>query len=280
MQKRILKARKHRFDLSKRPLIMGVLNITPDSFSDGGRYLSIDSACRRAMQIQAQGADILDIGGQSTRPGSMPVGLKEELDRVMPVIERIKNKIKIPVSIDTTKYEVALAALKQGASMLNDVSGLHADPRLADLCIKYSAALVIMHIKGKPQNMQKRPYYKSLLHDIKRYLEKGIGVAESAGLSKECIILDPGIGFGKTSKHNLVLIKNIPYFKKMGFPLMIGVSRKSFLGSITGLDISERLIPTVAANALAVYNGADIIRVHDIEESVMALKVAEAIKKV
>jgi dihydropteroate synthase len=280
MKKIIIKARRYKLDLSKRPLIMGVLNVTADSFSDGGDYLDTDKACRRALEIARQGADILDIGGESTRPGSMPVSAKDELDRVIPVIRKIKNKIKIPISIDTTKYQVASAALKEGASILNDISGLHQDKDLAGLCAEYSAAVVIMHIKGSPKTMQKRPCYDNLMDDIISYLKTGIRTALSSGIKRENIIIDPGIGFGKTLRHNLSIIKNIQVFKKIGFPVMIGLSRKSFLGQITRLGIRDRALPSALANALAVYNGADIIRVHDIKESVLALKIAEAVKKV
>jgi dihydropteroate synthase len=278
-QRRILRARRHKFDLSKRPLIMGVLNITPDSFSDGGDYLDINKACKRAMEIESQGADIIDIGGESARPGALPVCLDDEINRVIPVIKRLRNRIKIPVSVDTTKYEVAAAALKEGASIVNDISGLHADKRLAKICAKYSAAVIIMHKKGTPSDMQKNPCYTDLLNDIVAYLKNGIKVALASGLKKENIIVDPGIGFGKNIKHNLSIIKNISLFKKTGYPVMIGLSRKSFLGSITNLQTHHRLIPTAIANALAIYNGADIVRVHDIRESALALNIAEALKK-
>lgn len=279
MQKKILKVRRHRFDLSKRPLVMGVLNITPDSFSDGGKYLDIKSACKRAMQMEKEGSDILDIGGESTRPGSLPVSINDELSRIMPVIEKLKNKLRIPISVDTNKYEVASHALKQGACIINDISGLHGDKRLAGLCAEHSAAIVIMHMQGKPRTMQERPFYKDVFKNIANYLKEGIAAALSAGISKESIIIDPGIGFGKTLNHNLSIIKNIDYFRQLGYPLLIGASRKSFLGCITGLDAGQRLYPTVAVNAIAVYCGADIIRVHDIRESVAALKVADCIRK-
>ena len=279
MQKKILKIRRHRFDLSKRPLVMGVLNVTPDSFSDGGKYFNIKSACSRALEIEKEGADILDIGGESTRPGSLPVSLNDELSRVIPVIRRLKNKLKIPISVDTSKHEVARQSLREGACIINDVSGLHGDRRLAGLCAEYSAGIIIMHMKGCPRTMQKKPSYDNLLNGITDYLKQGIAIALAAGVRKESIVIDPGIGFGKTVKNNLSIIKNIDYFKQTGYPLLIGVSRKYFLGSITGLDTDERLIPTISANILAAYYGADIIRVHDVKESIAALKVAHAIKE-
>ena len=278
MQKKILKIRRHRFDLSKKPLVMGVLNVTPDSFADGGKYFDIQLACSKALKIEKEGADILDIGGESTRPGSFPVSVDEEISRVIPVIKRLKNKLKIPISVDTSKYEVARQSLKEGACIVNDVSGLHGDRRLAGLCAEYSAAIIIMHMKGRPRTMQKRPFYDNLLKEIREYLKEGIATALSAGIRKESIVIDPGVGFGKTVKHNLSVIKNIDYFKQTGYPLLIGISRKSFLGHITGLDTRERLIPTIAANALAVYCGANIIRVHDVKESIAALKIAHSIK--
>ena len=279
MQKKILKIRRHRFDLSKKPLVMGVLNVTPDSFSDGGKYFNIRSACSRALEIEREGADILDIGGESTRPGSLPVSLDDELSRIIPVIRRLKNKLKIPISVDTNKYEVANQSIREGACIINDVSGLHGDRRLAGLCAEYSTGIIIMHMKGQPRTMQKRPFYDNLLNNIKDYLKEGITTALSAGIRKESIVIDPGVGFGKTVKHNLSIIKNIDYFKQTGYPLLIGVSRKSFLGRITALDTNERLIPTIAANILAVYYGADIIRVHDVKESIAALKIAHSIKE-
>jgi dihydropteroate synthase len=279
MQKRILKIRGRRFDLSKRPLVMGVLNITPDSFTDGGRYLDVQSACRRALEIEREGADILDIGGESTRPGSLSVSLEDELNRVIPVIRRLKGRLRIPVSVDTTKHEVAGQCLKEGACIINDVSGLRAGSGLAELCARYSAGIIIMHMKGRPRTMQKRPVYDNLFGEIRDYLKKGIAIALSAGVKKEGIVIDPGIGFGKTLRHNLSVIKNADYFKRLGYPLLIGVSKKSFLGRITGLGTGQRSIPTAAANALAVYCGADIIRVHDVRESIAALKVAYSVKK-
>ncbi len=280
MQKRILTARRYKFDLSKRTLIMGVLNVTPDSFSDGGQFLNCNTACKRALQMEKEGADIIDIGGESTRPGSLSVCLKDEIARIMPVISKLKNKLKIPVSVDTTKYEVALAALKEGASIINDISGLSCDKRLATLCAEYSAGLIIMHIKGSPRTMQRNPVYKDLLREVSGYIRRGIKIAEAAGVKKENIVIDPGIGFGKRLKHNLEIIRNIDYFKKIGFPLMIGLSRKSFVGKLLDLKVVNRLVPTIAVNAIAVYNGADIVRAHDVKEAVAAAKIAHSIRKI
>jgi dihydropteroate synthase len=280
MQKRVLTARRYKFDLSKRTLIMGVLNVTPDSFSDGGQFLNCDTACKRALQMEKEGADIIDIGGESTRPGSLSVCLRDEIARIMPVISKLKNKLKIPVSVDTTKYEVALAALKEGVSIINDISGLSSDKRLATLCAEYSAGLVIMHIKGRPFSMQRNPVYKDLLREVSGYIRSRIKAVQAAGVKRENIVIDPGIGFGKRLKHNLEIIRNIDYFKKIGFPLMIGLSRKSFIGKLLDLKVEERLVPTIAVNAIAVYNGADIVRVHDVKEAAAAAKIAHSIRKI
>lgn len=258
---------------------MGVLNVTPDSFSDGGEFLGREAACGRALKMQDEGADIIDIGGESTRPGSLSVSTEEELKRVIPVVRRLRKKLKIPISVDTTKFKVAEAALEEGASIINDISGLRYDEEIASLCATYQAGLVIMHIKGKPRTMQKRPVYKDLLGEIRQYIDKAIKTARKRGVKRQNIIIDPGIGFGKTLKDNLIIIKEITFFKRLGFPVLMGLSRKSFIGKILRLDVEGRLIPTVAANALAIYNGADIIRVHDVGEAVMTTRIVDAITK-
>lgn len=278
MSQKILRCRQYRLDLSKKTHIMGVLNITPNSFSDGGRFQEPGDAYKRALQMAREGADIIDIGGESTRPGSLGVSAEEELKRVIPVLKRLKRSLKIPISIDTTKLKVAEAALEEGASIINDISGLRGDERLASLCAGCSAGLVIMHMKGTPSTMQKRPSYKNLLEEIRLYLEKGVKIAEAHGVKRENIIVDPGIGFGKRLRDNLRLIRELSFFKGLGLPLLIGLSRKSFIGKILKLEVDKRLIPTVAANAAAIYNGADIIRVHDVKEAVMTARVVDAIK--
>lgn len=280
MQQEILKCRQYRLDLSKKTYIMGVLNITPDSFSDGGCFLNPEDAYQRALQIEKEGADIIDIGGESTRPGSLGVSAELELKRVIPVLKRLKKRLKIPISIDTTKAEVAEAALEEGASIVNDVSGLRGDEKIASVCASYSAGLVLMHMKGNPRTMQRHPAYKNLLKEVRLYLEKAIKVARAYGVKKEYIIIDPGIGFGKILKHNLEIIKELSFFKRLGFPLLIGLSRKSFIGKILDLKPEQRLLPTVCANAVAIYNGADIIRVHDVKEAVMAARMVDAVTKV
>ncbi len=268
MPDKYLACRSFRLALCKKALVMGVLNVTPDSFSDGGKYLSHEDAVRRALNIQAEGADIIDIGGESTRPGALQVSAEEEINRVIPVLKKFIKKAKIPVSVDTTKPEVAKEALKAGASIINDVTGLLQDKRMAGVISSYKAAVVIMHIKGTPQTMQRAPHYKNLLFDIREYLKKGIRAARKAGINKDSIIIDPGVGFGKTVKHNLAIINSIGEFRKMGFAVMVGLSRKSFMGKVLGLSVQDRLTPTIACNALAIKNGADIIRVHDVKEAV------------
>lgn len=268
MPDRYLLCRKFKFALWKKPLVMGTLNITPDSFSDGGEYFSHKAAYKRALQIQQEGADIIDIGGESTRPGAKTISVEEELKRVLPVLKKFIKEAKIPISIDTRKPEVAEAALRIGASIVNDTAGLLQDKRMANVISLYKAAVIIMHIRGTPKTMQNAPRYKNLLAEIKNRLKKGARAATKAGIDKRSIIADPGIGFGKTVKHNLKIINNISKFKELGFPIMVGLSRKSFMGKILNLDVKDRLVPTIASNTLAIKNGADIIRVHDIKEAI------------
>lgn len=258
---------------------MGVLNVTPDSFSDGGRFFDIRSACRRAAQIENQGADILDIGGESSRPGALSIGVDEELSRILPVIRRIRGKIRIPISVDTNKPEVAEQCLKDGASLINDITGLRGNGKMAQVCSRYESGIIIMHMKGSPRTMQKKPAYDDLIDDISAYLKRSVCFALRAGIREDSIILDPGIGFGKTVWHNLSIINSLRCFKKIGYPIAVGISRKSFLGNITGFDVCQRAIPNAAANAIAAYQGADIIRAHDIKESAAVLKIAYAIRK-
>lgn len=247
---------------------MGILNITPDSFCDGGKHLSHETAYKRALKMQAEGVDIIDIGGESTRPAAEEVSVKEELDRVIPVLRRFIKKAKVPISVDTKKPEVAQQALKYGASIINDITGLLGNKRMADVIASYDAAVVIMHIKGTPRTMQNAPKYKNLLKEISATLKKGATIAIKAGIGKNSIIIDPGIGFGKTISHNLKIINRLGKFKKLGFPVLVGISRKSFMGKILNLDVADRLTPTIACNTIAMQNGADIIRVHDVAEAI------------
>ncbi|GAB4540343.1 MAG: dihydropteroate synthase [Thermodesulfovibrionia bacterium] len=267
---------------------MGILNVTPDSFSDGGLYLDKDSAIRRALRMVDEGADIIDIGGESTRPGSEPVSVDEETRRVIPVIEAIRDKVSVPISIDTYKSRVAKLAIKAGASIVNDISGLRFDKRMPDVVARYGVGVVIMHIKGTPKDMQKNPVYKSLIPEIMDYIREGIMIARRAGIKEDKIIIDPGIGFGKTTEHNLEVLKRLNEFTGFEKPILIGPSRKSFIGNILncylrhpgGLPVAERLEGTASAVAIGIFNGADIIRVHDVKEMVRVARIADAIKRV
>ena len=272
--------RDFSFDLSRKTLVMGILNLTPDSFSDGGKYLDEKKAVLRAVEMAEEGADIIDIGGESTRPGAKKVTAGEEIKRVIPVLEKIVKKTGLPVSVDTYKYEVAKAALDEGASIINDISGLKFSPKIAELTAKAGAGLILMHIKGTPSDMQKDPKYADVVKEIKNYLKESTAVALEAGNKKESIVLDPGIGFGKTLEHNLIILKNIREFVKLGYPVMLGVSRKSFIGKILNTESTGRLEGSLAAAVLSVKEGVSIVRVHDVKETVRALRVTEAVLRV
>ncbi|NWF98031.1 MAG: dihydropteroate synthase [Nitrospirae bacterium] len=275
-----LSFRNFSIDLSRRTCIMGILNVTPDSFSDGGLYFEKSLAIERAKQMVEDGADIIDIGGESTRPGAEPVSLDEELNRTIPVIEALAKEIKVPISIDTYKSVVAEKALNAGASIVNDISGLRFDPEMAKIVAKYKVPVVIMHIKGTPRNMQKEPFYENLIAEIKQYIEDSINIALNTGIDKDKIIIDPGIGFGKTFEHNLEIIHRLSEFSTFGKPVLIGLSRKAFIGKIlNNASPLERVEGTAAAVAISIMNGANIIRVHDVKQMTMVAKVADAIKK-
>lgn len=258
---------------------MGILNITRDSFSDGGLYFDKSSAIKRAIQMVEEGADIIDIGGESTRPGAEPVTVEEELRRTIPVIEALAKEIKVPISIDTYKSEVAEKALEAGASIVNDISGLRFDPEMAKVVSDYKVPVVIMHIKGRPKDMQQNPVYEALVPEIMDYLREGIRLAKESGVSEDKIIIDPGIGFGKTFNQNLEIINNLHEFTLLEKPILIGPSRKAFIGKILGnVSETDRLEGTSAAVAISIMSGANIIRVHDIKEMVRVARVADAIK--
>ncbi len=268
------------FDFSQKTYIMGILNVTPDSFSDSGVYFNKDRAAEHALRMEDEGADIIDIGGESTRPGAESISVKEELRRVVPVIEVLVKKIKIPISIDTYKSSVAKAALSAGASMVNDISGLRFDPEMPEVVAQHKVPVVIMHIKGTPKTMQKNPTYEALIPEIMDYLRKGIEIARNAGVPDEKIIIDPGIGFGKTVEHNLETIKCLNEFTGFEKPILLGPSRKSFIGKILGdLPVTERLEGTAAAIAIGIFNGANIIRVHDVKAMARVAKMADVIKR-
>jgi dihydropteroate synthase len=262
------------FDLS-RPIVMGIINVTPDSFSDGGHHASTAAAIAHARQLIEEGADILDIGGESTRPGAGSVSLQEELDRVLPVIEGLRD-ISVPVSIDTCKTEVMRAALSAGASMVNDVNALQAEGAL-EAVAKSDAAVCLMHKQGTPQTMQQQPCYQNVVAEVCNFLRERIDAAETAGIARQRIVIDPGFGFGKTLAHNLDLLRELASFRALGVSVLAGLSRKSMLGAITGRDVNDRMVASVAAALLAVQRGAAIVRVHDVRETVDALKVWNAV---
>jgi dihydropteroate synthase len=265
------------FDFGTRTYIMGILNLTPDSFSGDGIYKDADLAVERAVRMVEEGADIIDVGGESTRPGAPGVSPEEEISRVIPVIKKLVKKINKPVSIDTRKSEVAYQALDAGTSIINDISGLEFDQNMAELAGRYNAGVVIMHMKGIPCNMQEKPFYDDVITEIIDKLVSLVRNAEDRGVKKENIIVDPGIGFGKTCSHNLEILGNLSRFKILGKPVLVGTSRKSFIGNILGIEPSERIFGTAASVAIAIQNGADIVRVHDIRQIKEAARVADAI---
>jgi dihydropteroate synthase len=268
-------------DFSKKTYTMGILNVTRDSFSDGGLYFDKSEAIKRAFQMVEDGADIIDIGGESTRPGSEPITIEEELRRTIPVIEVLSKEVDVPISIDTYKSEVAKKALDAGASMVNDISGLRFDPEMSKVVSTYKVPVVIMHIKGTPKDMQQNPVYEALIPEITDYLRDCIILAIESGISEDKIIIDPGIGFGKTFNHNLEIINNLHEFTFLEKPILIGLSRKAFIGKILGdAPVTDRLEGTAAAVAISIMNGANIVRVHDVKEVVKVTKVADAIKNI
>jgi len=265
-------------ELSRHGMIMGVLNVTPDSFLDGGEFFSIDKAVARGLEIAAEGARIVDVGGESTRPGAEAVGLEEELRRVVPVIKRLQAKIDILISIDTSKSEVAKAALDAGASIINDVTGGRGDEKMLPLAAKRNAAFIIMHMQGNPRTMQVAPHYVDLVSEVADFFLQQHARALECGIDPMAIAFDPGIGFGKTLEHNLELIGKFGALRVQERPLVVGVSRKAFLGKLVGSSaMSDRLAPTVALTSLLRSRGANIIRVHDVKENVDALRVTEAV---
>ena len=272
-----IKGRK--LDLDVRTLVMGILNVTPDSFSDGGKFIGADDAVGQARAMLKEGADIIDIGGESSRPGSDPVSVEEELRRVVPVVDRLWEETGAVISVDTTKARVAEEAVKAGASIINDISALRFDPRMAEVASKTGAGLVLMHMKGTPADMQKNPSYGNLVKEVAGFLDERGKFARNSGVVWESIVYDPGIGFGKTVEHNLQLLNRLGEMKSLMRPLLVGPSRKSFIGAILDLPAGERLEGTASAVALAINNGASIVRVHDVKEMVRVARVADAIRR-
>ena len=264
--------------LGERTLVMGVLNVTPDSFSDGGRFFDADAAVARALELERAGADLLDIGGESTRPGAEAISASEEMRRVLPVLEKLRGRLKIPVSIDTSKPEVAEAAIFQGAEMINDVTGLRAGPHLAEIAAKRGLPLILMHMRGEPRTMQKRPFARDVLRDVTQSLRKAAAVARRAGVAKSQIVLDPGIGFGKSAGQSYELLQKLADLARLGYPLLVGTSRKSFLAKAPGAaPDADRIWGTAATVTAAILAGAHIVRVHDVAEMVQVARVADAI---
>jgi dihydropteroate synthase len=259
-----------------RPQVMGILNVTPDSFSDGGRYLEPARAVDRGRRLRDAGAAILDIGGESTRPGAAPVSVQQELDRVLPVIEALAPELDIPISIDTSKPEVMRAAVRAGAGMINDVNALRAAGAL-EAAAAAAVPVCLMHMQGEPRSMQQAPQYGDPVAEIKSYLAARLAACEQAGIARARLLIDPGFGFGKTLQHNLALLAGLQQFAALGVPLLVGISRKSMLGSLTGRDLEQRLAGSVAAAVLAVERGARIIRAHDVAATLDALAVTQAV---
>lgn len=275
--------RAGRLVFGQRTYVMGILNVTPDSFSDGGRFLDPRAAVRRALAMADEGADLIDVGGESTRPGSSPVGLREELRRVLPVLEALLPALRrrpggAPlVSIDTTRSETARRAIAAGAGLINDISGLSFDPAMAAVAAEHQVPLVVQHIRGRPSTMQKAPRYGRLVPEIAAVLRAAIDRARSAGLSEDRIVIDPGLGFGKTRRHNLAILRHLGVLKSLGRPILVGASRKSFLGGTAEPHPLGRLAGSLAAEALAIAGGADIIRVHDVREAVRVARLCDAV---
>jgi dihydropteroate synthase len=272
-----LEIRGRRFTLGSRAWLMGVLNVTPDSFSDGGAFLDPAKAIARGLALAAEGADIIDVGGESSRPGSRAVPEAEEIARVVPVLRALRPQVPALLSVDTTKAAVARAALEAGADIVNDTSALRSDPAMAGVVAAAGAGLVLMHMQGSPLTMQDSPHYDDLMGEISAFLDERIRAAGAAGIPAERIIVDPGIGFGKTFDHNLEILRGPQAFRRLGRPLLLGFSRKAFLGRILGLPPAERLEGTIAAAVLAVERGADILRVHDVGPVARAVRTAEVL---
>src|SRR5213596_2517154 len=278
MRERIWKIGERVFNVSRQGLIMGVLNVTPDSFSDGGNFFAEEKAIERGLAMAAEGAHIIDVGGESTRPGAEPVAAEEELRRVIPVIEELRARIDVPISIDTSKSDVARAAIQAGASIVNDVTGGRGDEEMLPLVAQTNSAFIIMHMQGTPRTMQNQPRYADVVLEIADFFRQQYARAIVYNIDPMAIAFDPGIGFGKTLEHNLELLAQLERLRACDRPIVIGVSRKSFLGKLINSEqMSDRLAPAVALTSLLRTRGADVLRVHDVKENVNALKVTEAI---
>lgn len=267
--------RDRQVENPKRTLIMGILNVTPDSFSDGGRYVNTKQAVEHAQQLVEEGADIIDVGGESTRPGAAAVSVEEECERVVPVIEQLANVTSCLISVDTMKAPVARAALAAGAHIVNDVTALTGDSAMIDVVRDTKAGVVLMHMHGNPRTMQQHPTYNAVVADVKAYLSERLCWCMEQGLSPEQVVLDPGIGFGKTLEHNVTLLAQLASFHELGRPLLVGLSRKSFLGALTGCEVQDRLSGSLAGLVCSIGCGTQILRVHDVKESCEAARIAD-----
>jgi dihydropteroate synthase len=273
-----LKLPSRTLALGERTLVMGVLNVTPDSFSDGGLHLETEAAVARAFEIESQGADIIDIGAESTRPGSEGISAQEELWRLLPVLAKLQGRLKIPISVDTCKFEVADAAADAGAEILNDVTALRNDPRIAEIARKRKLPLILMHMRGEPRTMQEKPFARDVLRDVTTGLRRAIALARRAGVPKSQIVIDPGFGFGKSYPQGYELLARLPELARLGYAVLAGTSRKSFIGrALGGVPASDRVWGTAATVAASILGGAHIVRVHDVSEMVQVARVTDAI---
>jgi dihydropteroate synthase len=266
-------------EVGRRTRLMGVVNVTPDSFSDGGLFLDPEAAVRHGIELHEAGAEVLDVGGESTRPGSDPVSPAEEIDRVVPVIKRLAAEVDAPVSVDTRKAEVGAAALDAGAAIVNDVSAGRDDARMFEVVRERAAGMVLMHMLGDPKSMQQDPRYRDVVAEVHRFLEERVAAAEEAGIDRDRLVVDPGIGFGKTLEHNLALLRDVEDLRIPGVPLLVGPSRKSFIGRLTGAETGDRLGGTAGAVAWLVAKGVELVRVHDVREMRQVVAVVEAIER-
>ncbi len=267
----------HLGDLSlPSPAVMGVLNVTPDSFSDGGRYTDIDAAKRHAERMANEGAAIIDVGGESTRPGAAEIDVQQEIDRITPVVEALRSTVDLPVSIDTSRAPVMRAGVAAGASMINDVLALQA-PGALQAAVELGVPLCLMHMQGRPRTMQEQPQYENVTQDVKRFLFERVTACIEAGIARERIVIDPGFGFGKTRAHNVELLANLRQLLELDLPVLVGLSRKSTLGELTGQDVENRLSASVSAAVIAVMNGAQLVRAHDVRETLDALRIVSAV---
>jgi dihydropteroate synthase len=277
-----LKLPSRTLALGQRTVVMGVLNVTPDSFSDGGKFLQPESAVEQAFAIERAGADLLDVGGESTRPGSNETSASVELDRILPVLEALRGRLKIPISVDTRRASVAELAVRAGAELVNDVSGLESDPRIAEVAAHRRVPLILMHMRGEPRTMQAAGFARDVMKDVIHGLRRSVAIAQKAGVAKSQIILDPGIGFGKSFAQNYELLQKVPQLAKLGYPLLVGTSRKGFLGATLARDgkpapPEERIWGTAATVTASILNGAHIVRVHDVAEMVQVARVADCL---